>query len=105
MHYRFDLSLKKDYLHQNNIFKKSPFTLDMPFSYHAVLLDILIQSIEGEEAFTINVQKVKNAFSLEYLFNILLEKDDFLEQNREQVYSDEEDVFQYAYIGKLICDK
>ncbi|KAL4438749.1 hypothetical protein ABPG74_013422 [Tetrahymena malaccensis] len=98
---RFDLSLHNDQVEDevdqmfNNADKKEDdlknssefhynkknFMLDAPFYYHAMLLDIFIHSIEGDEGYNLNINKIKKMLSLPYIFKFLLKEDDFLSQS------------------------
>ncbi|EGR28322.1 MIR domain protein [Ichthyophthirius multifiliis] len=94
---RFDLSLELEFYKNSqniilsNFLKKSTqnfnFQIDIPFQYHAVLVDLFLLSIQGEEGFSINVQKIKNVFPLDYVFSILCEKDDLLNTHNEEEIS------------------
>ncbi|EWS73528.1 inositol-triphosphate type 1 protein (macronuclear) [Tetrahymena thermophila SB210] len=62
-------------------YNKKNFMLDAPFYYHAMLLDIFIHSIDGDEGYNLNINKIKKMFSLQYIFKFLLKEDDFLSQS------------------------
>jgi len=47
-----------------------------------VLLDVFVESIEGEEGFNINISKIRSLFTLSYVFDFLLKQDDFLAETK-----------------------
>ncbi|CAD8210359.1 unnamed protein product [Paramecium octaurelia] len=57
----------KDYKHQ-------------PYKYHCKLIDLLLQTTQGEESYKLNTPKLKQIFSLGYLVNLVAEEnDEFIE--------------------------
>lgn len=53
-------------------YSKKNFNIDAPFYYQSILLDIFNASIEGEEGYNLNINKIKNMFSISYIFSFLL---------------------------------
>lgn len=62
-------------------YQLNPDTRDEPFYYHAMLIDVFCQTLQGSEAANINLTKVQEIFRLKYLMPFLLEPDDLFQRN------------------------
>ena len=62
----------------------NPDTRDEPFYYHAKLIDVFCQTLQGSEAANINLTKVQEIFRLKYLLPFLLEPDDLFQQKNSK---------------------
>ncbi|KAL4492562.1 hypothetical protein ABPG72_007675 [Tetrahymena utriculariae] len=51
---------------------------DVPYHYHAELLDLFLQSVKGDESSSINTSKLKKVFPQSYILDLLMKEDSFV---------------------------
>ena len=59
---------------------------DIPYYYHAELLELFIYSLKGDESSSINISKLKKYFSQAYLLDMLLREDGFVPSEKTYAY-------------------